>query len=202
MLLSGILLLVTSTVMTQAYLNNVTEEAVNRFAPGEVTVELTESTWDPEEGKEVVPNMVLDKDPVVRNTGSLDAYVFLTVSVPVREICVVDSVTHRKQEKQETEIVSFSANENWELLEESWEGDQKRYVYGYRNLLSPAEKTNPLFDQIRIVDYLEGELLSEDMVRIPVKAIAMQADGIKKEENLKKIYELYLKQENAGGNGA
>ena len=56
--------------------------ATNEFIVGNVSVDLTEPRWNPDEGTALTPNKTVKKDPQVTNTGSNDAFVFLQVKVP------------------------------------------------------------------------------------------------------------------------
>ena len=51
--------------------------AANEFIVGNVSVDLTEPGWNPDDGTALTPNKTVKKDPQVTNTGSNDAFVFL-----------------------------------------------------------------------------------------------------------------------------
>ena len=55
--------------------------AANEFIVGNVSVDLTEPGWNPDDGTALTPNKTVKKDPQVTNTGSNDAFVFLQVKV-------------------------------------------------------------------------------------------------------------------------
>jgi len=75
-----------------------TDSATNTFTVGSVEVDQTEPTWDnlpdtdhdgiPDPAEDVVPNKEIDKDPMVKNTGINDAYVFTAVAVPKKVVKV------------------------------------------------------------------------------------------------------------------
>ncbi len=76
---------------------------------------------DSDEVKNLVPNQVIDKNPIITNTGVNDMLAFMTVEVPVRNGI--------KEDKQPTELFWFKNKDDtqgtfgnhwsdkWELLE-------------------------------------------------------------------------------------
>ena len=60
--------------------------AANEFIVGNVSVDLTEPGWNPDDGTALTPNKTVKKDPQVTNTGSNDAFVFLQVKVPTASV--------------------------------------------------------------------------------------------------------------------
>ena len=65
-----------------------TERTTNSLTVGNIDVILTEDGW--EDGKVIVPNEDLDKQPVVTNNGKNEAYIFARVSVPYVENITID----------------------------------------------------------------------------------------------------------------
>ena len=66
------------------------------------------------------------------------------------------------------------------------------YVYGYKAVLKPGETTVPLFQEIAMVPYLEGELDTSKSYDVSVVAsvIQKQDDG----KAMKEVYQEYIKQ--------
>ena len=120
-----------------------------------------------------------------------------TVRIPVKTISLVDLKTHRKQPETRTELFTFEANKNWELLERTEEENSVRYVYGYRELIAPQQETEKLFETITAVSYLEGSLDAQEVFRIPVTAQAIQKNIAPEGTGLKEIYQIYLEQQEA-----
>ena len=77
--------------------------------------------------------------------------------------------------------------------------DQQVYVYGYPEILKPGEKTEPLFRNIRAVNYLEGDLKGDELLKVQVKAQVIQANVEGKSLSL--IYQEFLKQEQTDQKG-
>lgn len=179
--------------VTAAYLSRSPGVVQNVITVGTIKAELTEEHWKPENGAAVYPGESIDKDPVVKNTGENDAYVFLEVSVPIENIALVERETERKTERQSCELFSFHADEeSWKPLEYKTADGQACYVYGYKKVLQPGEKTTPLFEQVTAVNYLEGELQEGENYGIHVTAKAIQ--GNTDEQAVEQIYMEFVKQ--------
>ena len=71
----------------------------------------------------------------------------------------------------------------------------KKYIYGYKSVLEPGESTSPLFQKLKTVSYLEGELDVEQNYDVSVIASVIQEQEAGK--TLKEIYQEYLKQTEA-----
>ena len=194
---TGILLGAGLTVgLTGAYLWNTTGEIRNVVTAGNVKAELMEEHWKPLKGEKIYPGQVLNKDPVVKNTGTNEANVFLEVEIPMAEISIVDTSSNQKLPAKNMELFTFLAEESeWTLLFQKQEQNVKSYVYGYRKLLKPGEVTAPLFEKVTMVNYLEGELDPAKTYEMPVKAKVIQTQS--KEKSLKEIYQDYLEQQEA-----
>ena len=70
---------------TAAYLTDF-ETATNSFTVGKVDIELDEPNWKPDDNTKIVPTQVIKKDPFIKNRGINEAFVYLEVSVPVRNV--------------------------------------------------------------------------------------------------------------------
>lgn len=64
---------------TLAYFTDKTQEAVNTFTVGNVDIDLTEPSWDPDNGKNLYPGASVEKDPIVTNIGEGDGYIVMKV---------------------------------------------------------------------------------------------------------------------------
>ena len=193
--LTGTLLFLASAAVTCAYFTSTDLTVTNVFIPGTVRAELTETDWEEKSGEHMLPGETRQKNPAVRNTGTLEAWMFLEVEIPVRKIALVDQETRRKMPETETELFTFSTSQNWELLERSEEYNCVRYLYGCRELTAPLQETDCLFEHITSVPYLEGSLNDREELKIPVMAKAIQKNIAPEGTSLKKIYQIYLKQQ-------
>ena len=65
---------------TLAYLHDATEEAtVNTFTIGDVKIDLDEPSWDPDQGKDMLPGATVDKNPIVTNVGQTTSFIGVRV---------------------------------------------------------------------------------------------------------------------------
>ena len=194
---AGMLVFGTSAAMTSAYFTSTDRTLTNILTPGTVSEKLTETDWEETSGWHMLPGEQRKKNPVVHNTGTLDAWMFLEVEIPVRTISLVDLQTHRKQPEARTELFTFEANEGWELLDRTEETDCVRYIYGYQEIVAPLQETASLFDTITAVPYLEGSLDFREVWKIPVTAKAIQKNIAPEGTGLKELYQIYLEQQTA-----
>lgn len=198
-MLTGISIFTGSAMTTGAYLTKTTISLKNMLTPGNVMVELKEPDWKEGDGSSVLPAESRNKNPMVKNTGTIDAWIFLEVEIPVRTIALVDPQTKRKLPAASTELFQFTAGKDWELIEKKKTPEAVRYVYGYRKLISPFQETTALFDKITMVSYLEGSLSDKEVFQIPVQAKAIQKNIAPEGTGLKELYQSYLTQEQNAG---
>ena len=194
---AGIAVFASAAGTTGAYLIYSPEALENIITPGSIEVEVTEPDWVPELGRQMVPGSVIPKDPTVANTGKNDAWIFAKVQVPARSISLVSEATKRKQTAAWTELFTFETNNGWELVEQSVLEDGICYVYGYGDIVKPGEETIALFENVTLVNYLEGELDETDEIFMPIEAMAIQTKVCADGAGLKEIYQQYLNQKNS-----
>lgn len=192
--LAVFLICISTAGITMAYLSTAPGTAKNVITVGKVKIRLWEEKWDYEKGQELHPKACVEKDPVIENTGENPAYVFLEVSVPMRDIITVDQ-DGKKKEPGVCELFTYQADEaNWELIEQKIKKGQVFRVYGYRSLLNPAEKTEPLFTEVAAVNYLEGSIDASETFVIGITAKAIQNQVDTADQTLRQIYEELLGQ--------
>lgn len=191
----GISLFAASSGFTSAYIHAFPDALNNVISVGTVGVKLTEPNWDPQGAADLLPGSAVPKNPVLKNTGSHNAWLFLRLSVPVRHIALVNGENRRKTGAQDVPLFSFAAADSWELIEQTNGADAVNYVYGYKTLTKPGENTTALFEEVRLVNYLEGELSAQESFQIPVQAAAIQDKTCSPGASLKEIYQTYLSQE-------
>lgn len=180
--------------LTMAYMSD-KDQTANVITVGDVTVDLTETNWKPETGVNILPRTEVAKNPEVTNTGSVDAWIFLKVRSPKKNIITVDNKTKRKKPAADVELFSFTPNSKWALVSKTDKGSEVEYVYGYKDIVKTKEKTQSLFDSVTMVNYLEGSIDKKEKLTLPVEAMAVQWNVDKKDVGLKKIYDYYLNQD-------
>lgn len=196
--LLGISVFAVTAGATSAYLTSCPEQLENIISTGFLGIELKEPGWNAEKAKYLLPRSTVVKNPTLENTGNTPAWMFAKVSIPVRNIKLVEEETRRKTEKKKTELFSFQLLSGWEQISREVREENVEYVFGYPHIIAPGEQTPALFEEITMVNYLEGELDSREVLEIPVDAAAIQSNVCALDTPLASIYEIYLKQEAAG----
>ena len=138
---------------TAAYLTDF-ETATNSFTVGKVDIDLDEPNWKPEDNTDLVPTQVIRKDPYVANKGVNEAFVYLEVSVPVRNVITVAKDGTRNA-LAKTELFSFTKNKDWTQLERTEVGQNMVYTYAYNHILKPAyaiQATNTGDDKTTVLE--------------------------------------------------
>jgi len=159
------------------------EVTTNKFSVGEVKIELHEDEWDkladvnnndiPDICENMVPTQTVTKDPSVKNTGKDNCYVYLKVTVPMKNIITVNDDGSRNA-KAETELYSYNVNAGWVLLERTEKATAVDYVYYYNKEIAPQEQTNTLFDTVTLVNAIEGQI-DNSKLEMPIEAYSIQS---------------------------
>ena len=157
--------------------------AMNEFTVGEVKSALTETKWDgtgKTAASELRPNMTIEKDPVIENTGTSDSYNFIAFRVPYGKFAALgafngkgqctnfDGTATTKVNTAAKDLFKHEVNADWVLVEDTAAGDYHEYVYahatgdkstGAMTPLSKTQKTPALFvnDKIRTINLVEDE---------------------------------------------
>lgn len=192
--------------VTLAFLTKNTEKRANLFTFGNVSIELTEDEWNklPPEDKIIYPEKTIPKDPVITNTGKNDAYVYMEVKVPMAKVRTYDEKGGINDAAMQ-ELFKFDVNQDsrWQLLEDVEDMEESSeynnytvYLYVYNQSLSPTESTPPLFDEVKVIPMLEGELEMDSSIEIPITAYAIQADLISEPKDFKTVFENHIKDKN------
>ena len=195
MTLAGILCLA-SVGGVSAYLTDY-EKVSNEFTVGKVDIELKEPEWKPEENKKIEPSKVIHKDPQITNTGTNDAFVYMEVSIPMANVEAATENGERLGKKVQ-ELFYFEAKDSWMQLSVQNTESRRTYTYAYTKILKPQETSEALFDTVKFLNLIEGQLDGQTF-EIPVRAYAIQtsytggsSDNLP--EQIKAAYEKYVNQ--------
>ena len=60
--------------------------------------------------------------------------------------------------KREQELFSFQTPTGWTKLSSKKNGDNQVYVYAYNEILKPEQTTSALFDSVKFLNIIEGQL--------------------------------------------
>ena len=195
MTLAGILCLA-SVGGVSAYLTDY-EKVSNEFTVGKVDIELKEPEWKPEENKKIEPSKVIHKDPQIPNTGTNDAFVYMEGSIPMANVEAAAENGERLGKKVQ-ELFYFEAKDSWMQLSVQNTESRRTYTYAYTKILKPQETSEALFDTVKFLNLIEGQLDGQTF-EIPVRAYAIQtsytggsSDNLS--EQIKAAYEKYVNQ--------
>ena len=195
MTLAGILCLA-SVGGVSAYLTDY-EKVSNEFTVGKVDIELKEPEWKPEENKKIEPSKVIHKDPQITNTGTNDAFVYMEVSIPMANVEAAAENGERLGKKVQ-ELFSFEAKDSWMQMSVQNTESRRTYTYAYKKILKPQETSESLFDTVKFLNLIEGQLDGQTF-EMPVRAYAIQtsytggsSDNLS--EQIKAAYEKYVNQ--------
>ncbi len=195
MTLAGILCLA-SVGGVSAYLTDY-EKVSNEFTVGKVDIELKEPEWKLEENKKIEPSKVIHKDPQITNTGTNDAFVYMEVSIPMANVEAAAENGERLGKKVQ-ELFYFEAKDSWMQLSVQNTESRRTYTYAYKKILKPQETSEALFDTVKFLNLIEGQLDGQTF-EIPVRAYAIQtsytggsSDNLS--EQIKAAYEKYVNQ--------
>lgn len=195
-LMTGAVVITASAATTEAYLTRATQSLQNSFVSGNAGVEVQEPDWKDKSGDSMLPGEKRKKNPLVKNTGTLDAWIFLEVKIPIYNVELVDERTNRKQPKAEVELFQFQKNDGWELMEKNRKGNVMCYVYGWKEPVKPLQQTGTLFDNLTMASYLEGSLNIQEVHQVVVTARAIQKNIAPAGTGLKQLYQIYLNNQN------
>ncbi len=184
-----------------AYLTDV-ENANNVFTVGNIDIELTEPNWNPDEGKNVVPNEEIEKDPTIKNVGSNSAYVFAEVTIPKANVLIAaqDGTKNPAGESVVDLFTLEGLNSDWTLLKTESNPNSTKYVYVYGGETTPTEvapeATVGLFTSVKVVNFVEGYIAAGTEYTVSVKAKAIQKDALTADaNNSEAIYNIILNQQ-------
>ena len=208
---------------TLAYMTDY-ELAKNKFTVGRVDFNLYESKWDGElpegsyatppnaspsdaspsdawgiwEAEDMYAGKVIPKNPAIKNNSKNDAYLRMTVKVPVADVITADEygILENDGEIAETELFTYEVNEGtgMKLMSVLSEDGYRIYEYGYtgdgeEEIPVPAgHDIPPLFDAVIFANVIGGQI-DENTEFIDVDFKAIQSGGFDSPEEAWKAYE-------------
>lgn len=148
----------------------------NVFTLGNVTITLTEPSWVAANGQNMSPGKTVAKDPTVTNTGSMPAYVFVEVKVPMTT------------ETQPREAFTYTVNNGWvEVGNASTSGGFTTHTYAYgtssaMTSLAANASTPAVFSSVTLASVSDPSVIPVDAqsgeFNIDIKAKAIQANDL------------------------
>lgn len=198
-----------------AYLTDV-DTATNTLTTGEVTIDLQEPLWDagtdandndiPDFAENITPNATVTKDPQVKNTGKNNAYIYLKVTVPAKEVITANAngTLANNGEATATQLFTYELADNskWVLIPgESGANvnsttnkvESYTYVYYYNEAVEPNATTDKLFTEVKYANVIEGQN-DNATVDIDIQAYAIQSDNLPSGTTIPGAYTIYANQ--------
>lgn len=173
------------------------ESVTNPFTVGNVKITVTEEHFDKTTAKDITPNKVIPKDPVVTNTGVNDVYAFVSVKVPKANVETANADGTLNAAKNQ-DLFTYKVNDNWKLIKTNDADDHTEYIYAYSDAngtlkkLAKSEKTNAVFDNVKFINIVD-EQQSGVNLNIDVDGIGIQTADLGTDNPLQ-IYNIAVKQ--------
>lgn len=173
------------------------ESVTNPFTVGNVKITVTEEHFDKTTAKDITPNKVIPKDPVVTNTGVNDVYAFVSVKVPKANVETANADGSLNAAKNQ-DLFTYKVNDNWKLIKTNDADDHTEYIYAYSDAdgtlkkLAKSEKTNAVFDNVKFINIVD-EQQSGVNLNIDVDGIGIQTADLGTDNPLQ-IYNIAVKQ--------
>lgn len=189
---------------TLAYMTDY-EAAENKFTVGKVDFNLYETNWDGElpdgsyasssnatpsdalginEAKDMYAGKEIPKDPAIKNNSKNDAYLRMTVTIPVARVVTADEDGNLNYGGQEadTELFTYELNPDSGMRLLSSEPEEKdgyhiyEYIYtggGWKEIPVPAgQDIPPLFHKVTFANVTGGQIdESTEFIHVDFKAI-------------------------------
>ena len=161
-----------------------TDTATNTFTIGKVEIDLMEPNWEPP--TDITPNQEMKKDPQVENTGLNDAYIFVEVTVPYKNV-VTANHDGTVNPKVYTELFAYDLKEGWiELTAEKEVSESEgivKHVYAYAatdemTVVKKGEVTKSVFEYVKFVNLVESDELAGTTLDVIVNAYGIQTKNL------------------------
>ena len=132
---------------TFAYLFALTEQLDNAFSFAEnVRGRLDEPNWDPDEARNLVPDYLVRKDPMVTNVSDngVDVFTAIRATFTAGNGTILTSTEVARLLR----LLDITWNTtNWERIASSPDNNQ---IWVYKGVLAPTETTPPLFSSVTV----------------------------------------------------
>lgn len=164
-----------------------TDSATNTVTVGSIDIDLDEPNWNPAdpEHTDITPDKEFDKNPQVTNVGDNDAFVFVQVSVPYRNV-VTANEDGTKNASADTELFTYTVNNDWTEVGTPAKDTEHgvvvhTYAYGTSTactaLAPEATTSQAVFDKIKFVNVIEGQV-DKETFDVDVKAYGIQTENV------------------------
>ncbi len=196
--LAGLLAALTTIGWVSAYFTD-TDTSVTTFTIGKVEIDLQEPEWEakedldgngiPDEAERMEPAQNITKDPLVENTGTNDAFIFVTVETPYRNL-ITANIDGTKNPAKDVAVYAYETNVNWILLGTTYKKDEEEHYISEKKLYAYAKEdgtciplksgasTNTLFDRVTVANILEGQVSEGEKLEQIITAYGIQTTNL------------------------
>ena len=132
---------------TLAYLYTKTDTETNVFTFGDnVKATLTEPSWDPDDGLDLVPGMEIAKDPLITNTSKngVDEYAGIRIVFTRGDGTVLTAAETTKL----LGLITIDWSANWTLIDGT--ATSAKQTYFFNDILTPSMESDSLFYSVTI----------------------------------------------------
>lgn len=159
-----------------AYLTS-TDAAENDFSLAEkIEISVVEPNWVEADAQGMLPTMTVSKDPAVKNISDVEGWIAMQVEVPTMNVKLVGDTAAANHE-----LVTYSVNEGWtETGTASFDATtgMTTHTYLYKDALAAGNTTKSLFDNITLINLVEGQISGDDLNQsLNVRGYAIQSHG-------------------------
>ena len=192
--LAGILLITSAFAILHA-----SDSRVNRFKQGNLTLELTETSWSEINAVDMLPNTYVDKNPKIHNNkDDISAWVSMSVKVPSTDVPYEvpeetpyttgadGTVLSKGTDSVHYDLFQYTVNSGWELVaidtsKRNETNGYTTYYYVYTNGALDADQTTDtaLFDGVRLINIAETP--EKNSGSIDVRCYAIQENSVANE---------------------
>lgn len=161
-----------------AYLT-ATDHATNNFTvANQLDMELQEPNWDPDADEDgdgvpdvdrVVPGMVINKDPKIKNIDGTEAWAIMQVRVPVANVRTVLSNGTPEATATQHELFTYTVNDGWEeygtcKLDAS--GKYMIHTYFADDPIDVDEYTPTVFDEVTFINIIDEQFTGATQIDV------------------------------------
>lgn len=170
--------------VTLAYFTD-TKAVDNTFTMGNVSIDLTEPHFPGGTGGGTIPNVapgdIIPKDPIIKNTGANDAWVFMKLTLS--DAAALGTLLPTAEGAVTSGIINFdlSATSPWQVLDnELGTGDTRVIWIGYKTTIAHDAVTVAPFTQISLPGTWSSTQMAtfDGSLSLKVDAYAIQADNL------------------------
>lgn len=156
------------------------DSATNNFQIADnLSIQVVEPNWNPENAKGLAPLATVAKDPAIKNVSGVPAWMIAQVQVPTANVTVVGE-NGRKQSLTNAELFTYTLNTaGWtEAGAPTVSGGYTTHTYFAKAPVQVGGQTPNLFDSVQLINLVEGQLTGADLNKqINVLGYGVQAEG-------------------------